>query len=122
VPGFPVSAAITGELFVEPLLARWLGSAPQTPQTVEAVITRKVFSPPGYDEFLRVTLAEVGERTVAAPLSRGAGVITSLVKADGMVLIPRQSEGLNAGEHVSVRLYRRLEEIKRTILAIGSTI
>lgn len=120
VPGFPVSAAITGELFVEPLLARWLGRAPLRSVELPAVITRKVFSPPGDDEFLRVTVGEVGERVVATPLTRGAGVITSLTRADGVVVIPRHSEGLEAGALVSVRLYHTPEEIHRTIVAIGS--
>src|SRR5512143_2924220 len=120
VPGFPVSAALTGELFVEPLLARWLGRAPSSAPELEAVMTRKVFSPPGDDEFLRVTVGEVGERIVATPLARGAGVITSLARADGLALIPRQSEGLEAGEHIQVRLLRSADEIRRTIVAIGS--
>jgi putative molybdopterin biosynthesis protein len=120
VPGFPVSAALTGELFVEPLLTRWLGRAPRMPEMLEATLTRKVFSPLGDDEYLRVTVGEVGERVVATPLARGAGVITSLTRADGVVLIPRQSEGLEAGVHVTVRLYRTLDEIRRTIVAIGS--
>jgi putative molybdopterin biosynthesis protein len=120
VPGFPVSAALTGELFVEPLLARWLGRAPRMPDMLEATLTRKVFSPPGDDEYLRVTLGEVGERVVATPLARGAGVITSLTRADGVVLIPRQSEGFEAGERVTVQLYRPPDEIRRTIVAIGS--
>jgi putative molybdopterin biosynthesis protein len=120
VPGFPVSAALTGELFVEPLLAKWLGRAPQAPPEMEAVMTRKVYSPPGDDEFLRVTVGEVGERIVATPLARGAGVITSLTRADGIALIPRQSEGLEAGDRIQVRLLRPADEIRRAIVAIGS--
>jgi putative molybdopterin biosynthesis protein len=57
---------------------------------------------------------------VATPLSRGAGVISSLVRADGLVIIPRHHEGLNAGDTVSVRLYRAPEQIERTAVAIGS--
>jgi putative molybdopterin biosynthesis protein len=120
VPGYPVSAALTGEIFVEPILARWLGRAPQRPPLMEATITRKVLSALGDDEFLRVTVGQVGARVVATPLSRGAGVITSLVRADGIVLIPRHHEGLNAGDRVTVRLYRTPEEIERTLVAIGS--
>jgi putative molybdopterin biosynthesis protein len=120
VPGFPVSAALTGELFVEPLLAKWLGRAPASPPVLEAVMTRKVFSPPGDDEYLRVTVGEVGDRIVATPLARGAGVITSLTRADGIALIPRQSEGLEAGDRIEVRLSRPVDEIRHTIVAIGS--
>lgn len=120
IPGYPVSAALTGEIFVEPLLAHWLGHAPQSPPTLEATITRKVLSPLGDDEYLRVTVGQVGGRAVATPLARGAGVISSLVRADGIVRIPRHHEGLNAGDPVTVHLYRSPAEIARTIVAIGS--
>ncbi|MFN2277453.1 MAG: substrate-binding domain-containing protein, partial [Candidatus Promineifilaceae bacterium] len=54
------------------------------------------------------------------PISRGAGVITSLVRADGILRIPRFSEGRNAGDSVDVHLYRTPREIERTIVTIGS--
>ncbi len=120
IPGYPVSAALTGEIFVEPILARWRGQNPAQPPTLEAAITRKVLSPMGDDEYLRVTVGQVSGRVVATPLSRGAGVITSLVRADGIVKIPRLSEGLNAGDKVVVHLYRPPDAIVRTIVAIGS--
>ena len=120
VPGYPVSAALTAEIFVEPLLARWLGRAPRQPPTMPATISRKVLSPMGDDEYLRVTVGKVGERVIATPLTRGAGVITSLVRADGIVRIPRYSEGLQIGDPVTVHLYRAPHEIDNTIIAIGS--
>jgi putative molybdopterin biosynthesis protein len=120
IPGYPVSAALTGEIFVEPLLAKWRGQTPPQPPTLEATLTRKVLSPMGDDEYLRVTVGQVGGRVVAMPLARGAGVITSLVRADGLVKIPRLSEGLNAGDPVTVHLYRAPEVIARTIVHIGS--
>ncbi len=120
VPGYPVSAALTGELFVRPLLYRWQGlQEPQAP-TVKAHITRKLLSPGGDDEFVRVVVGRVGERVLAAPLSRGAGVLTSLVRADGLVRIPRFQEGLDAGDEVTVALYQGPEILERTILTIGS--
>ncbi|HEX6511325.1 MAG TPA: molybdopterin biosynthesis protein [Chloroflexota bacterium] len=120
VPGYPVSAALTLELFVKPLLAQMLGVAEERAPVVKAEMTRKVLSPMGEDEFLRVTVGRVGQRLVAAPLNRGAGVITSLVRADGLVRIPRFSEGVNVGELVDVELLRRPDEIERTIVCIGS--
>jgi putative molybdopterin biosynthesis protein len=120
IPGYPVSAALTGEIFVEPLLANWTGRSPTEPSILEATITRKVHSSPGDDEYLRVTVGRVGERIVAAPLTRGAGVVTSLVRADGIVIIPAGVQGLQAGENVHVRLYRTLDEVERTILILGS--
>ena len=87
---------------------------------VTASMTRKVQSPLGEDEYLRVKLGRVGEQLVATPVQQGAGVITSLVRADGLVLIPRFSEGLDAGTQVQVELLRSLEEVENTIVAIGS--
>jgi len=120
VPGYPVSAALTGEIFVKPLLARWLGTVVEEPLSVTATLTRKVTSPAGDDDYLRVAVGRVGERLLAAPLARGAGVITSLVRADGIALIPRGSQGLPAGAPVRVYLYRSPAELERTIFAIGS--
>ncbi len=120
VPGYPVSAALTGEIFVEPLLSVWQGRAPKAPQEIEATLTRKVTSPAGDDDYMRVVAGRVGERLLAAPLSRGAGVITSLVRADGIVVLPRGVQGLEAGSPVRVRLYRSPLELEHTIFAIGS--
>ncbi len=120
VPGYPVSAALTGEIFVEPLLARWLGRPPRQPEEISAILTRKVTSPPGDDDYLRVVVGRVGERLLAAPLARGAGVITSLVRADGITILPRGTQGMEAGATIKVRLYRPAPELERTIFAIGS--
>jgi putative molybdopterin biosynthesis protein len=120
VPGYPVSAAMTGEIFVESILACWQGRRPAEPQVVKAALTRKVTSPAGDDDYMRVAVGWVGERLLAAPLSRGAGVITSLVRADGIAILPRGSQGASAGEEMAVRLYRSPVELERTIFAIGS--
>ena len=77
-------------------------------------------SPLGEDEFLRVKLGRVGDKVVATPVQRGAGVIMSLVRADGLVRIPRFAEGLDAGAEVSVELLRPLEQVENTIVVMGS--
>jgi putative molybdopterin biosynthesis protein len=122
VPGYPVSAALTGEIFIQPLIDRWLGLPNQDDirPTLTAKMTRKLLSPTGDDDYVRVTVAKVGDSYLAAPISKGAGVITSLVRADGIAHIPRFSEGLNIGDPVDVKLYRSLPEINRAILAMGS--
>jgi len=106
VPGYPVSAALTIDIFVEPLIAKWLGRRPKELPTETAILTRKLVSPAGDDDFVRVVVGRVGEKLLAAPLSRGAGVITSLVQADGLALIPSGTQGIEAGEKIQVRLYR----------------
>lgn len=120
VPGYPVSAYLTMELFVRPIVYHKLGSVPPTPKTVEALVSRKMPSPMGVEEFIRVKMGQVGEKIIATPISRGAGVIMSLVRADGMLRVPRLSEGFRAGEPVQVELMRPLEEIRQTTVVIGS--
>ncbi|MCC6298237.1 MAG: molybdopterin biosynthesis protein [Anaerolineales bacterium] len=120
VPGYPVSAALTIEIFVEPILAKWLGRKQNELLIETATLTRKLVSPPGDDDFVRVVVGKVGEKLLAAPLARGAGVITSLVQADGLALIPRGAQGAEAGDKIQVKLYRSKAEIEKTILCIGS--
>ena len=120
IPGYPVSAALACELLVKPLLARWLGQVPLSRPTLPAVLTRKVVSPLGEEEFMRVAVGQVGNRVVATPLPRGAGVLMSLVRADGIVRIPRHEQGYEAGTQVTVELYRSPDLIRRTAVTIGS--
>lgn len=120
IPGYPVAATLTLELLAKPLIYQLLGLPPSQRSHVEAVISRKILSSLGQDEFLRVQLGKVGDRMIATPLQRGAGVTMSLVRADGLVCIPRFSEGIQAGENINVELLRSREEIDNTIVAIGS--
>ncbi|MBI3162321.1 MAG: molybdopterin biosynthesis protein [Chloroflexi bacterium] len=120
VPGYPVSAALTVDIFVEPVIAKWLGRQPNELPIEMATLTRKLVSPPGDDDFVRVAVGKVGDKLLAAPLSRGAGVITSLVQADGLALLPSGVQGMDAGDPVQVRLYRSKAEIEKTIFCIGS--
>jgi putative molybdopterin biosynthesis protein len=120
LPGYPVSAILTSELFLKPLVYR-LQAVPNAPRpTATATMTRKLLSPMGEDEYVRVKLGQVGARLIAAPLSRGAGVIMSMVRADGLVRIPRFSEGVHAGADVEVELLHSLDDIRKTVVAIGS--
>lgn len=120
IPGYPVSAALTGEIFVEPLIARWLGRREYEPPSLEAKLTRKVTSPAGDDDYIRVALGRVGGQLLAAPLARGAGVISSLVKADGIAILPRGSQGAPAGSTIQVNLIRSQAELEGSIFATGS--
>ena len=120
VPGYPVSAALTGELFVIPLIHQWLGLAAMDSETIEAVSTRKIVSPVGDDDFVRVALTQMDDQIQATPLPRGAGVITSLAQADGLAHIPRFHEGLDRGARFKVALYRPLKVIQQTMMMMGS--
>jgi putative molybdopterin biosynthesis protein len=120
LPGYPVSAVIVCQQLLQPLVARLLGTVAEPPPAVRAVVPRKLPSRLGLEEFVRVTLGRVGGRIVANPLGRGAGVITTMVRADGVLRIPSLSEGINAGEEVAVELLRPEREIEHTIVMSGS--
>jgi len=120
VPGYPVSAIVIAREILRPALEKFLGCAAPSHSTVHAVVPKKIASHLGLEEFIRVTLGRVGEKLVAVPLARGAGVITTMVHADGLLRIPSLVEGLNAGEQVEVQLLRPEAEIENTILSTGS--
>lgn len=120
LPGYPVSAIVICQQILRPLIAHFLGRPADQPPTIQAVLPRKVPSRLGLEEFVRVSLGRVGDRVIANPLGRGAGVITTMVKADGVLRIPSLDEGLNAGQEVPIELLRPVEEIARTILFTGS--
>ena len=119
-PGYPVSAALTFDIFAAPLLAELSGAPPRQRPQVAARLARKLASPLGMDDWVRVRLGSVGGSLVATPLPRGAGVLTSLVRADGLLVVPAGVEGHHAGSSVSVELLRGPDEIAGTIVAIGS--
>ncbi|HEY0451111.1 molybdopterin biosynthesis protein [Actinophytocola sp.] len=120
VPGYPVSAALTFDIFAAPMLAELEGAAPRERPSATARLARKLPSVVGMDDWVRVRLGRVRDRIVATPLPRGAGVLTSLVRADGLLMVPSDVEGEHAGAEVRVELLRGLGEIGRTIVAIGS--
>src|SRR5580658_4481861 len=119
-PGYPVSAALTFDIFAAPLLASLEGTAPPERPSTTARLARKLASAIGTDDWVRVRLGRVEGDIIATPLPRGAGVLTSLVRADGLLVVPAGVEGHHAGEHIRVELLRGLGEIGRTIVAIGS--
>jgi len=120
VPGYPVSGVIVFEKIVKPVIDFLAGIESARRTSVRAVLSRRVVSSLKYAEFVRVKLGEVSDKIIATPLNRGAGIITSLVKADGLMEIPLNEEGLEAGTLIDVELYKRYEDIKRTVVVSGS--
>ena len=120
VPGYPVSAVLATELLVKPIIYQKLGIAVPPPPKTTATLSRKLVTPIGVEEFVRVKLGRVDDKIIATPISRGAGMIMSMVRADGILRVPRQSEGFQAGQQVEVELLRSTEEINETTVVIGS--
>jgi putative molybdopterin biosynthesis protein len=119
-PGYPVSAALTFDIFAAPVLADMQGAAPRRRPRIPARLARKLASPLGMDDWVRVRLGVVGGTMVATPLPRGAGLLSSLVRADGLLVVPAGLEGHHPGDEVDVELLRSLDEVEHTIVAIGS--
>lgn len=120
IPGYPVSAIIAFEQFVGPLLSLMLGQPEKQRPTVAVEPTKKIASKLGVEEFLRVKLGAVGDRIVATPLPRGAGCITTLTRADGIIRVPNNIEGIPPHEPVTAELLRPLFSIKNTMVVVGS--
>ncbi len=120
IPGYPVSAIIAFEQFVQPLIDQFLGQPEKIRRTVSVEPTRKIASKLGLEEFIRVKLGLVGNRIVATPLPRSAGCITSITEADGIIRVPSHVEGIRDNDDVSAELLRPVSAIQNTLVAVGS--
>ena len=120
VPGYPVSGIIVIEQLLKPLVDCWLGVPAAAAQYAKATLTRPVVSGLKYQEFVRTRMGCVGGRLMASPLSRGSGVVSSFMKADGILEVPQGLEGYEAGAEVNVRLLSPMEKLQNTLVVIGS--
>jgi len=120
IPGYPVSAIIAFEQFVRPLICAMLGQPDIERPRLDVAPTRKIPSKLGVEEFLRVKLGKVGERIVATPLPRGAGCITTITEADGIIRVPNPVEGLPEAVPLSAELLCPPSAVDNTIVVVGS--
>jgi molybdopterin molybdotransferase len=103
--GNPVAATVGFEAFARPTLLRMLGVDEARP-AVEAKLTRRVAGALGRRVFLRVRVSEKSGRFFAEPVRvTGSGVLTTMTKANGYVIIPENREGVAEGESVKVQLF-----------------
>jgi molybdopterin molybdotransferase len=100
LPGNPVSAVVTFEVLVRPVLRRQLGAARVYPTTVRVRAAEPIPSRGGLTHFLRVRLEQDGSGAWQAWLTgaQGSGMLTSLTRADGLLIVPETSAGLAPGE------------------------
>lgn len=124
IPGYPVSSYIVFETFAKPLIINYSygnkGNIPVMKEQIKGNISKRIVSSFKNEEIIRVKLGYINDRFIAMPLMRGAGAIMSLVKADGLSVIPKNTEGIEAGEEITVSLLRPIMDIKRTLVSIGS--
>lgn len=119
-PGYPVSAWVCFDQFLGPALHLMQGQAAPERPTLPVVAARPLASKLGQEEFVRVHLGRVGDQVVAVPLKRGAGTITSLTRADGILRIPAESEGLEEGAWARAELLKPRQAVEKTLLVVGS--
>ena len=120
LPGYPVSAYMSLEWFVKPLIFSYLGLPVPEREKLKVALGRRVTSELGMEEFVRMTVGFVDGRYIANPLTRGAGVTMSLVRADGLLVIPANSLGHEKNEEVELELYRSRLKLRHNLLAAGS--
>lgn len=120
IPGYPVSAYFVMENIVKELIQKYIGFGQKKLKVERAVLSRRVMSSLKYHEFVRMKLGYVGDKLIATPLTRGAGATMSLVRADGILEVDQSIEGIEAGTEIDVKLLKDKEDIKNTIVCIGS--
>jgi molybdenum cofactor synthesis domain-containing protein len=119
-PGYTVSATLSFQQFVRPLLLHLQGCKVPKVGTIKVRPTRDIPSKLGIEEFVRANIGKVGEKIVATPLPRAAGSITTLTRAEGIVRIPALSEGVSQDEEIEAELLVDEEEILNTVVIVGS--
>ncbi len=120
LPGYPVSTFIGFDLVVKRLVLKILKQREIKREQVLAKVNKKIYSSLKYSEFVRVKLGFINDQFIATPLKRGAGITTSLLRADGLLKIDKNTEGIEKGELVKISLLKEIAVIKNTVISIGS--
>ena len=116
LPGYPLSAYINFNLFVKPLLFH----AHEGDEEVDAIISKRIVSSLKYREYVRVKIGKIDDKYIASPLNRGAASQMSMVRADGILVIPQNQEGIEAGSVAKIKILKRNANLGNTLLSIGS--
>jgi len=110
LPGLPVSTMIAFSTFVQPLILKMLGTEPDPQPKIKAKTTKRIVGVPGFRTFVRVLVREEDGRLFAEPLrTPGSGILTTLTRANGIVIIPENIEGFDEGSEVEIQLFRPVE-------------
>ncbi|MCB2184393.1 MAG: molybdopterin biosynthesis protein [Desulfobulbaceae bacterium] len=120
IPGYPVSAIISFEQFVVPVLKKMQGMDQDAPPQVTATLAKNIPSRGGIEEFRRMITGRIDDHFVTVPVKKGAGAITTVTRANSILRIPGSSEGENKNSQVQIELLRPLPQIEKTLLCTGS--
>jgi len=120
IPGYPVSAIISFEQFIAPLLRKMQGLEEDNPETVTATLAKSIPSRGGIEEFRRMITGRIDDHFVTVPVKKGAGAITTMTRANSILRIPGSNEGEEKKSQVNIELLQPLPQIEKTILCTGS--
>ena len=116
LPGYPLSAYLAFDIFVKPLIYR----SKEESEKIDAISSKRLISSLKYREYVRVKVGKVDGMYIASPLNRGAASQMSMVRADGILVIPQNSEGIEASEVSKVKLLKNKSKLDNTLVSIGS--
>ncbi|WAI01970.1 molybdopterin biosynthesis protein [Methanogenium organophilum] len=118
-PGYPLAAYTIIREIIGPMMHAY-GLQPAVPETIPVVLSTRLDSAGGTDEFVLLSAGRVSNRWVAVPQSRGAGVQMSAVRANAYMKIPARKEGVMAGEEVQATLMAPRSVVAESLLITGS--
>jgi len=119
LPGYPVSTYIVFEQVFKPIINK-LFHQKNEQEIIEATLTKTIYSSLKHLEFIRVKVGYVNDKFVCTPLARGAGISMSLAEADGIIIVPKESEGYHKNDKVAVTLFKPSSLLKDKLTIIGS--
>jgi molybdopterin molybdotransferase len=108
--GYPVAAMIGFYVFARPLIAKMLGSTYELEPRVRARVTRRIASNVGMRSFVRVKVSDADGKYVAEPVrTTGSGILSSMIHANGLLIIPEDIEGIDENQEVDIILFRPIQ-------------
>lgn len=120
IPGYPVSGWVVMENIVKEIILKLTHKDTEKRNIIRARLTKRIMSSLKYKEFVRVKVGNINNEYVATPIKRGAGTVTSLVHADGVIVVPQNIEGIEESSYVDVQVLNDISKIEKTIVSIGS--
>ena len=111
LPGNPVSSMITFEEFIRPALLKMMGHQRVIKPFIKAIMQETINKKPGRVQFLRVRVVNDGEQLLASSSGdQNTGIVRTLLRANGIAVLPADREQIMAGEEVNVQLIAAIDE------------
>jgi molybdopterin molybdotransferase len=105
--GFPVASIMGFEALVKPVLLHMVGAGEEPKPRIKGILTRRVTTPVNTRSYVRVRVYTREGRVFVEPLAlTGSGILSTLIKGNGVLIVPENREGFDEGEEVEVVLLR----------------